>query len=798
MLSFEAFQQWYEGDETEDCLYDVAMDYWVGVEAMHLSTRQQLIQSSPPKLFLLEKSPTSEGMRAPATAIHGRTKVKKLEPSWAHTLRRKVDVVVGRPSSLSCKLLLSAAEFRPEPRRAKIFVSDVEKAPTPGLEHSRQALRTDENDMAFLIPAILSLRRDPRLLKLPPFLSLFCIFIGLAWLLVLPTDEYSRRTYISENALLPGQVHTYFGGSEHTVFRAYRHEVAALVEAPPTEVADKLGDIFNTHGLKVARQKYSYTSAGQTISGENVYAILEGPRADATEAMVLAAAWRNMDGVVNQSGVALVLTLARYFKRWSLWSKDIILLITTDSTAGPQAWVDAYYDAHDTSSIQSLPLKSGALQGGLFLDYPAGTNGHRYDKLLIHYDGVNGQLPNLDLFNTVTHIAANHLGVGVAIQQMSENSETYPSRLKTIMRGMFSQGLGHATGPHSSFMPYHVDAITLQTIGDGWHDEMSLGKVAESSIRSINNLLEHLHQSFFFYLLMEAQRFVSIGTYLPSAMLIAVNFAIMSISLWILSGRPREMPDPAKTAKPATKDEQGEGENVEVMKHDDMVAIVPAQVLATSERHLFAPVLFIGIVHFLGLVPLYLFNTLAEPSLITAFLTTAMVTLLLPPSLAYILHASNLLTPQGTTLISCFSLLLLSVILSTLSTLNFSLGLIVGLLASPLSFALPASKHPIYGRLYSRLLNLIAPTTVLLIGGLLWRGSGAGGWKGVQAFEGVKELLMKASFAWTVHGTWTAVVVWVVWWPAWITGAVVAGMGALEAKQERREEVQGDKSAAKS
>jgi len=49
-------------------------------------------------------------------------------------------------------------------------------------------------------------------------------------LLLLPLDEYSRKTYISENALLPGQVHTYFGGSEQNVLRAYRHEVAEVEE----------------------------------------------------------------------------------------------------------------------------------------------------------------------------------------------------------------------------------------------------------------------------------------------------------------------------------------------------------------------------------------------------------------------------------------------------------------------------------------------------------------------------------------------------------------------------------------
>lgn len=70
---------------------------------------------------------------------------------------------------------------------------------------------------------------------MPPYLSVFCIVVGIAWLLVLPLDEYSRKTYVSENALLPGQVHTYFTGSEHNVFRAYRHEVHDLIEKPVEE-----------------------------------------------------------------------------------------------------------------------------------------------------------------------------------------------------------------------------------------------------------------------------------------------------------------------------------------------------------------------------------------------------------------------------------------------------------------------------------------------------------------------------------------------------------------------------------
>ena len=75
------------------------------------------------------------------------------------------------------------------------------------------------------VSSILALRRDRRLLKAPPYLSAILVSVGIVWLLLLPLNEYSRYTYISENALLPGQVHTYFGGSEQQIFNAYKREI---------------------------------------------------------------------------------------------------------------------------------------------------------------------------------------------------------------------------------------------------------------------------------------------------------------------------------------------------------------------------------------------------------------------------------------------------------------------------------------------------------------------------------------------------------------------------------------------
>ena len=102
-------------------------------------------------------------------------------------------------------------------------------------------------------------------------------------------------------------------------------------------------------------------------------------------------------------------------KGWSLWSKDIIFVITPDSRSGTQAWIDAYHDMHP-ASVQPLPLKSGALQGALVIEYPFD---HRFQSLHFVYDGVNGQLPNLDLFNTAVAIAGNQMGIGSSLDRKS-------------------------------------------------------------------------------------------------------------------------------------------------------------------------------------------------------------------------------------------------------------------------------------------------------------------------------------------------------------------------------------------
>ncbi|PFH63310.1 hypothetical protein XA68_14962 [Ophiocordyceps unilateralis] len=595
--------------------------------------------------------------------------------------------------------------------------------------------------MSRLLSSVLSLRRDPRILKLPPYLSLLCIVIGVIWLLLLPLENYSRRTYISENALLPGQVHTYFGGSEHDIFLAYRHELDRLTDADNHRINDEVESILKGVGIKVGRQNYTYQSAGAKFVGENVYGILQAPRGDATEAIVLVAAWKSIEGKLNRNGVALALTLARYFKRWSLWSKDIIFLLPPDSRTGTQAWVDAYHDAHDPATVASLPLKSGALQGAIAVDYPTEQ---LFDGIHVIYDGTNGQLPNLDLTNSIVNIAGGQMGIQTAIQDMKHHTGRYPDRLKTMLRGMLKQGLGNAAGPHSSFIPYHVDSVTLQPYGQGWHDEMAMGRVLEGTFRSLNNLLEHLHQSFFFYLLMQRDRFVSIGTYLPSAMLVSANFTIMAIFLWVKSGQPTGHQSTGSGSRAVSVKSSARGGNP-----------VPSSLV---ERDLFLPLVIVAGCHAASVVPLFVFNNLPANTFSIAFPLFSLVSAVLPFIVSHLLGTFFTPTMQHFQLTKSLSLLILGMALATLATLNFSLAFLVGLLATPLTFVQPT------GSIFTRyslagLLNAVAPPLVMLTAAQLWD-------------VPVAEVLREASFGWNVWGMHTAVVVWCLWWPAWLVGAI--------------------------
>ena len=79
----------------------------------------------------------------------------------------------------------------------------------------------------------------------------------------------------------------------------------------------------------------------------------------------------------------------------------------------------------------------------------------------------------------------------------------------------------------AEYRSHRIDSLTLYcTPSTGPHGFHTLGRTLESSLRSLNNLLERLHASYFFYLLPRPGKFIPVGHYLPAAVLLGTSITI--------------------------------------------------------------------------------------------------------------------------------------------------------------------------------------------------------------------------------------------------------------------------------
>ncbi|XP_057464464.1 uncharacterized protein LOC130754302 isoform X1 [Actinidia eriantha] len=227
------------------------------------------------------------------------------------------------------------------------------------------------------------------------------------------------------------------------------------------------------------------------------------------------------------------------------------------------------------------------------------------DTLSIYAEASNGQMPNLDLVNIVNYLAVHGQGFSVKVEKLwslldskwlkvlgktfeslgkvagSFNPQwkfgipvaDYVDGTATLASSLYRQALGVPTGPHGPFRDYQIDAITLEispkvsSIKKGRQNEFLLrgGRMVEGVIRSVNNLLEKFHQSFFLYLLTSPSKFVSVGVYMIAFALLVAPLPMVAAYLYSdahkhdfssekdkkdeLTSSPASVDDPAITFK---------------------------------------------------------------------------------------------------------------------------------------------------------------------------------------------------------------------------------------------------------
>ncbi|XP_055961155.1 uncharacterized protein LOC126674204 [Mercurialis annua] len=194
------------------------------------------------------------------------------------------------------------------------------------------------------------------------------------------------------------------------------------------------------------------------------------------------------------------------------------------------------------------------------------------DTLTIYAEASNGQMPNLDLINIVNYLAVHRQGLHVKVQKLwsllnlkwleilgkafeylgKEAKKLNPNwkfgipaadyieSSLTLASSLYHQALGIPTGSHGAFRDFQVDAITLEispkisSNKKAKHNEFVLrgGRLIEGVIRSVNNLLEKFHQSFFLYLLTAPGKFVSVGVYMIAFALLVAPLPLVAASIY--------------------------------------------------------------------------------------------------------------------------------------------------------------------------------------------------------------------------------------------------------------------------
>jgi len=377
--------------------------------------------------------------------------------------------------------------------------------------------------------------------KFENFVSLLCYVASFCAFLALFHPLMREKTYFSENALLPNAVDLTFNKDYMAVKleKEMREKLSAKRRMPHEWIAEKLESLDIETYVQNFTVSQPYMSSAKT--GKNVYGIIRAPRHSSTESIVFAVPY---DVSTVYKSVPLAVAIASHFREQIYWAKDLIFVFSDSKLNGLQAWLQAYHGHPDSIAVQGSRLESrgGSIQAALSIEISQSS----CDGLNFILEGMNGQLPNLDLFNTMDKITRSNDG-----QVYLHGRRNPPTRdlienclmmLKTTLLGMWQQASGRPISGHALFLPYHIDALTVRCQPPPPLDAnrrnipsmgyLHIGRTIEGTTRSINNLLERFHQSFFYYVMPSTINYISIGMYIPALMICLLSSAIKGAALW--------------------------------------------------------------------------------------------------------------------------------------------------------------------------------------------------------------------------------------------------------------------------
>ncbi|CAG9860436.1 unnamed protein product [Phyllotreta striolata] len=528
-----------------------------------------------------------------------------------------------------------------------------------------------------------------------------CILLyvsGVLWFLAIAYPNMNANTYFSENALLPGLVKSQFR-EDREASRYHEEFLDEMKKYPDSIPYPWLLAKFKQIGLDAYMHNFTLASPfnrKDKFSGKNVYGILRAPRGSSAEALVLSTPFRPSSSPhpPTEPSIAIMLAFAKYANKEKYWAKDIIFLITEHEQVGVQAWLEAYYGvtcgSENILDHGDLKGRGGAIQAAINLE----LHSERIGQMDIKIEGLNGQLPNLDLFNLASKMCSKE-----GVYQTFKNRGHFYTRkpllewwnyFKNMLTMMATQATGIPNGNHGLFHRFGIQALTLEgfeqskATGSSRIWFVGIGRIIEGVFRSLNNLLERFHQSFFFYLLPSSDRYISISIYIPSVCLMVGTMFIKACARWF-----------------KMIETNSEGKNLETS------AIRVDKIIITFLTTHFFGVLISNVPQFVAQYP-----TLSQyETNIKVFypLLASVVLLTVLPLFVSIRHCK-----KSMELLNILAMLELGTTLICISMNNFSLGLFCGIISVPAALVINPSNCRVCSYFQRFLWFLIHPLNILV------------------------------------------------------------------------------------
>lgn len=343
----------------------------------------------------------------------------------------------------------------------------------------------------------------------------------------------------------------------------------------------KVKHYFSKIGI-IDSQIHEYKANNRSRAMYNFYTSVRASKAPGKESLAIIVPLRSDQSENNNQrlwNIVLGIQMMKHFFFNIKWlHKDLIFVISDhlegNSTSVSSSWVSSHdefpYLPEEIFLSQNL-FSVGRIREALIIDFE--NFGFSFLSLLT--EGFNGELPNLDLVNILNYYAGKE-GLVTSINHYHEHypsvyitdsllskwkkkkmsydfKQFYLALLENIKRYIFlgthlwHQLLGIPTGIHAPFrkrMTHSVsltDGITpvinkfdialhkkeLSTISLRSQNIIAVARTIEATTRSLNALLEELHQSYFLYFLDSTQTFLGFEDYSPTMWLIVGGLTVL-------------------------------------------------------------------------------------------------------------------------------------------------------------------------------------------------------------------------------------------------------------------------------